>query len=261
MHILEQVDPDNIIELAEGLNRSLQVDDVSLLNLEGKFDQIKKVLGKKPGADQIAYRRGDPGQVEVQHVLSYMAALNPKIFPDEGKHPNVIFGQPAKVLGMFTREFDDDDPAFSAMLPRLHETLVLWERVLEECARYSKESPRLSLLNRRKGKQNQKLTPKPALFAPGREIDRKIFAGLVFPIFSAFRANVSDKAWDKGRMAWVVDPEQLLGDTIDQLCHVIRNAYADNRSDPALVGKKQAAYMSCYQVIQIKLAKMGKLAT
>jgi hypothetical protein len=52
----------------------------------------------------------------------------------------------------------------------------------------------------------------------------------------------------------------ILNDTIDQLCDVVRTAYFDNRSDPAVVGKKQAAYLACYQVVLLKLARMGKLA-
>lgn len=257
LHVLEHVDPDHITELAEGLNRSLQVDDASLHNLEGKFDQIKAVLKDKAGADQISYKMGEPGPMDVQDVLSFMAALNPSIFPgDGGKQPNTLFGQPAKVL----KHFVEDDESFSILLPRLHEILVLSERVLEECARYSVAQPRLALLNRRKGKENQKKSPRPALFATGRQIDRRVFTGLVYPIFAAFRANVSEADWKKGEFSWVVDPEQLLLETIDQLCAVIRTAYTDNRSDPAVVGKKQAAYLACYQVVLLKLARLGKLS-
>ena len=50
-----------LCDMAEGLNRSLQVDDKSLENLQGTFKEIKTALADKPGADQIAYRQGDPG--------------------------------------------------------------------------------------------------------------------------------------------------------------------------------------------------------
>jgi hypothetical protein len=146
------------------------------------------------------------------------------------------------------------------MLPKMHEILVLWDRVQEECARPAKDKPRLALLNRRKGKENQKKRPRDAIFAAGRTIDRRVFSGLLYPVFAAFRANVSETSWKKGRFEWIVDPEQLLEDTIEQLCEVVRTAYFDNNSVPALVGKKQAAYLACYQVVQLRLAKMGKLA-
>lgn len=262
LHILESVSPEFITELAEGLNRSLQVDDASLHNLEGKFEPLKKALEKKPGADEISYKMGEPGKVDVLDVLTYAAALNLDLFPEEGtKHPNKLFGQPSKVLNEYVQDLDSngEDGSFHRMLPRLHEILVLWERVTEECARYSQAQPRLALLNRRKGKENQKKSPRPAVFAAGRTIDRRIFVGLVFPIFAAFRANISPRAWDEGKMEWIVDPEQLLTDSIDQLCDVVRRAYVDYRT-PAEVGKKEAAYLACFQVVQLKLARMGKLA-
>jgi AIPR protein len=261
-HIMENVDPELITEIAEGLNRSLQVDDASLHNLEGKFDDIKSALDGKQGADQIAYKMGDTGSVDVQDVLALMAALNLDTYPDENKHPNVIFGQPAKVLNIFAEDMDENETnsGFAKMLPKLHEILVLHDRVMEECARYTKEKPRLALLNRRKGKENQKKNPKPAFFAKDRMIDRRIFIGLVYPIFASFRANVSPSAWENGKFEWIVPPCELLTETIDQLCEVIRQAYDDNQSLPASVGKKQAAYLACYQVVLLRLARKGKLA-
>lgn len=264
LHILEYVNPDLIIELAEGLNRSVQVDDASLHNLEGKFNEIKAALAGKPGADRISYKMGEHGDVEVTELLTWMTALNLDLFPDEAaKHPNTLFGQPTKVLNEFSRDVDHNlgnASAYRRMLPRLHEILVLRDRVVEECARFSQAHPRLALLGKKRGKDNQKKRPTPAVFAAGRSIDRRVFIGLVYPIFAAFRANIRKKAWDEGRLEWIVDPEDLLAETIDPLCDVVRRAYEDYRGKPAEVGKKEAAYLACYQVVLLKLARQGKLA-
>jgi hypothetical protein len=261
LHIMENVDPEMITEIAEGLNRSLQVDDASLHNLEGKFDVIKNSLKGQKGADEIAYRMGDEGQVDVQEVLARMAALNLDLFPEDGKQPNTLFGQPTRVLSGFVEDIDQGaDSAYGKMLPHLHDILSLYDHVYEECARYSKDHKRLALLMRRKGKETQKKNPRPAVFAEDVVIDRRIFAGLMYPVFAAFRANVSPKAWARGRFEWIVDPVELLTETIDPLCEVIRQAYEDNGGDPAWVGKKQAAYLSCYHVVLLRLARKGKLA-
>src|SRR5205807_10359489 len=71
LHIMEGVDQSDINELAEGLNRSIQVDDPSLENLKGSFDRIKKVLDGKPGYKEIAYKQGDTGEIDIQQILSY----------------------------------------------------------------------------------------------------------------------------------------------------------------------------------------------
>lgn len=262
LHILENVDPALITEIAEGLNRSLQVDDASLTNLEGQFDVIKASLTGRQGADEIAYRMGDVGQVDVLEVLSRMVALNLDLFPEDGKQPSILFGQNARVLSGYVEDIaDEDNSAYRKMLPRLHDILCLYDRVYEECARSSRDRPRLGLLNRRKGKENQKKSPRPAVFADGAVIDRRVFSGLLYPVFAAFRANVSTKAWKRGKFEWIVDPEELLDETIDALCDVVRTAYFDNGSDPAWVGKKQAAYLSCYHVVLLRLARKGKLAS
>ena len=61
LHVMVGIEPALITDIAEGLNRSLQVDNPSLENLRGTFDEIKKFIEGKRGAQQIAYRQGDTG--------------------------------------------------------------------------------------------------------------------------------------------------------------------------------------------------------
>lgn len=260
LHIMEGIDPGCIVDIAEGLNRSLQVKDASLSNLEGAFDRMKGALKGKHGAEEISYFMGHPGSVDVQDVLAQMAAMNLNLFPDENKQPNVLFGQPAKVLDGFLSDMKKKDSAYRILIQRMHEILVLFERVAEETSKHTHKQPRLGGLGKNRGKNLQAKNPRPAIFAEGRVIERRYFNGLVYPIFSAFRANVDPRAWKQGRFEWLADPEALLTETVDQLCAVVRTAYEDNRSDPAVVGKKHAAYFACYQVVLVKLARMGKLA-
>jgi hypothetical protein len=107
LHLMESVDPERITALAEGLNRSLQVKDASLANLEGAFELIKNALAGRHGADRVSYTMGDPGDIDIQDVLARMAALNVKLYPDESRSPNTVFGQPAKVLAEFQADVDD----------------------------------------------------------------------------------------------------------------------------------------------------------
>jgi AIPR protein len=64
VHVIKISEEDSgaVSEIAEGLNRSMQVDDPSLENLKGTFDSIRQSLNGKLGADQIAYRQGDTGE-------------------------------------------------------------------------------------------------------------------------------------------------------------------------------------------------------
>lgn len=263
LHILENVDPGMIVELAEGLNRSVQVQDKSLANLEGEFEDIKQALVGKNGADKISYREGDTGPVDIQDILSLMAMLNISEFPDGSeRHPNTLFGQPTKVLKHFQDDLKNGSKSvYRRMYPSLHEILVLWDRVYEESVRYmSKDEPRLSLLGRKPGEDNQKKNPRDSYFAHARKIDRRVTGiGLLYPIFAAFRANISPRAWNNGKFEWITNPEDLLVEQINQMCGYVRNEYYEQKRKPAEVGKKHSVYVACYQSVQIKLAKMGKL--
>lgn len=264
LHIIESVDPDRITDLAEGLNRSLQVKDASLANLEGEFQVIKDALKGKHGAERVSYTMGDTGDIDIQDVLARIAALNLKLYPDESRSPNAVFGQPAKVLSEFQTDIDPDAnggfSAYAVMMPHVHEILTLFDRVVAETAKYTDKEKRLALLGRRKGKDLLAKNPKPAPFADGVVIDRRFFAGLVYPIFAAFRANMDAKAWAAGEFKWIMPPEELLAETINDLCDVVRAAYGDLNNDPAQVGKKPSAYRSCYQVVLLRLLRAGNLA-
>ena len=52
------IDESKVAEIAEGLNRSKQVDDPSLANLQGHFERIREVMAGRPGGDAIAYHQG-----------------------------------------------------------------------------------------------------------------------------------------------------------------------------------------------------------
>lgn len=61
LHILQGIHESKVAEIAEGLNRSKQVDDPSLANLRGDFDRIKEIMHGKPGATAIASTREKTG--------------------------------------------------------------------------------------------------------------------------------------------------------------------------------------------------------
>ena len=56
LHLIKKVDPELVTDVAEGLNRSLQVNEHSLANLDGVFEKIKDTLNGKCGHDQISYK-------------------------------------------------------------------------------------------------------------------------------------------------------------------------------------------------------------
>lgn len=251
----EEVDIDMIADMAEGLNRSLQVDDPSLENLKGSFDQIKEVLKGKHGADQIAYQQGHTGNVDVVEVLTLCSLFNLTKYPNRHTHPYRLFGHRKAVLDTFLADINSSDSAFERILPKLHEILAFSERVQQVLA---PEFGKIKKSNRQKDNRvGSDPNKRDGYFIPGELAELPL--GFTYPLVSAFRANVCPEAWKKGEFEWLEDPESLLQEYGKELATVVKQEYFDNKGKPAEVGRKEAAYRGCYHIITIALAERGKL--
>jgi hypothetical protein len=260
LHLMEGVDEDLITDLAEGLNRSLQVDNPSLENLKGTFDKIKDQLKGASGEQEIAYRQGDPGNVDILQVLTFMAMFDLNRYPGRKEHPNGLFGHPKAVLDRFIEDSESKQSVFDQVLPRLHEILVLSDWIQQRGAKHEALA-RVKVVDSKK--QNRVRSPKhrgrPAFFAGGT-IDGMFPLGWLYPMLAAFRANVDPQEWKKGKLSWLMDPDDLLNAVIDEMADIVKQEHLDNNRKPADVGKKEAAYRGCYSVVTVELAQRGLLS-
>jgi hypothetical protein len=80
LHILQGIEDSKVAEIAEGLNRSKQVDDPFLANLQGHFDRIREVMEGKPGADAIAHHQGGTGEIYISELLVFLEMFNRERF-------------------------------------------------------------------------------------------------------------------------------------------------------------------------------------
>ncbi|MEH2379138.1 MAG: AIPR family protein [Nostoc sp.] len=263
LHILAMEDVDSylIADIAEGLNRSLQVDNTSIENLQGSFDEIKRSLEGKQGSDQIAYKMGDSGEFDIEQILTYMNLLNLELFPDRKNHPHTIFGKPKAVLDTFIKDVKEKDSCvFKRLVPHLDDILILIDRIQQLAA--PKFPGKLKVSNTKKNNRvrSPKNKERKAHFAGGL-INGHLHLGWLYPMVAAFRANISRAAWEQGELDWLVNPEELLKATIDEMAGIVLKENEDNKGKPAEVGRKEAAYRGCYSVIVMELAQRGILTS
>jgi hypothetical protein len=258
LHIMENVDPDDIMEMAEGLNRSIQVDDPSLEHLKGTFEKIKEALEGKRGANQVMYFQGDVGSIDVQTLLQYMSLLDLSRYPDRKAHPHRIFGRQKVALDLFrTDQAEDGEHVFDRIIPRLHEIMVLTDEIQKGFATY------LAQLKITSAKQNDRVASAPhkklAAHFAGGTLGGKIPLSWIFPALASLRANVDPEAWEKGKFQWRMDPVKLIEASMEEWAQIIRQEHQDSRGKIAEVGRREAAYRGCYSVVAVVLAENGYL--
>ena len=176
---IQGVEKEDIADMAEGLNRLLQVDDKSLRNLQGMFNEIKKALAGKPGADQIAYRQGDPGETTSCSCWRSWRCWTSTSIRIASVTRIVLFGQPKLLLEKFVAAADDPNASYKRMLPRLHEILRLTDEVQRLMA---EELGRFKISGKKKDNRvaSAKNKGEPAYFAGGK-IGGHIPMGWLYP--------------------------------------------------------------------------------
>lgn len=259
LHIYQGVPENQIVDLAEGLNRNLQVQDKSLANLQNKFDDVFSAMEGKKGAEEIAYKEGDEGRVDIQEVLHMMCLMDLSCYPDSSNQPHDLFGKKSAVLKRYLSDIDktDSESSFNKLTPAVHEILELSEKIQQACMSTEYNLGRYKVkeadAKNRVGSQRRD-----AYFIDG-EVGTLFPQGWLYPMLAAFRANLSKQAWDEGRFEWLVDIDELLNSVVDKITKIILEVHKDQKQKPGEVGRKLPAYEMCYGAVFMELAMKGKI--
>ncbi|MFT3684104.1 MAG: AIPR family protein [Phycisphaerales bacterium] len=259
LHFLKGVPEDKVVEIAEGLNRSKQVQIPSLENLKGSFDIIKKALEGLPGSDQIAYREGDPGDVYIGELISFIEMFNLDRY-NHGVQPHDLYGRQYKAIAEFSEDLDNNNRAIELVVAHLAEILVLADRIRQEAPIVAKSQEVDFQIGRMKLRANgssrvaspeHQNTP---LHFLGSKTNYRLPNAWLFPMLAAFRANVE---WDSKKriFRWRVPNDELLRECLTKLVTVCVAKHREERDKPEWVGKKSSTYEQCGLYIRLYLAE------
>lgn len=256
LHVFQGIDEDYVPEIAEGLNRSRQVDDPSLVNLQGEFDVIRRVLKDVPGADQIAYHQGDSGPIYISEVLVLLELFNIERFSEQ-KHPNVLYNRQALGLKYFTEDLQHRRAQTLQLINKLPDILWLADKVRKLTPVAAKHNNfqfgRAKIGDTRAGAAANKGITLPF---SGEKVDYRVPNGWVYPMLASFRANLR---WDGKTYRWKMPLETLLHSTIDGLVGVCVREHRENNQRPDILGKRESAWAQCFTKMQLFLARKGLL--
>ena len=179
--ILTGVDRPLATEIAGGLNTAIQVQRMSLENLDGSFDWIKDELAGTTLLDKIAFRENDPGQHDIREVISWLDCFNVVDFPNDGdEHPVRAYVSKASVLEAYC----DNQEHYERLRPILRDILTLHDVVSEEARglhneRGGKAANLAFVEKRKKGKYEFAFS--------GREGQHRLARGALLPMLAGLR--------------------------------------------------------------------------
>jgi hypothetical protein len=107
-------------DITSGLNTAVQVDDVSLMNLEREFEWVKETLKKTKFGEQISYKQNEEGEYDIRDVIGLMTIFNVNKFPYP-QHPKEAYVSKAKCLALYK----EDKDSFKMLKPILIDILHL----------------------------------------------------------------------------------------------------------------------------------------
>jgi len=240
VEILTGLSASLIPEVAGGLNTSVQVQDMSLLDLGDAFEWIKDELRDEPYFQRIAWSENDPGEFDARDLLSMLTCFDVVTYPKDGAiHPVIAYEKKAEVIKRFKADFETNSgEAFKRLRPILKDILRLHDIIgLGFKAKHTESGGRggaLKIVDHRERK------PFDFLFI-GQQDHHRLQDGALYPLLAAFRWMVEQDAngafkWKGGFQAvqksWDNVGAKLAAMTYEKALEVGRNADAIGKSRP-----------------------------
>ncbi len=239
------VEPDQIAEIAGGLNTSQQVDLKSLENLRSHFDELRSVISGEPYADLVAYRMNEDRPIDVRELLYYLAVFDCSVYDDK-KHPVALFGRKEGIVRRFAEQAAEPKTgdSFRILISKAPEILRLRDLIEKKAL----EQP----IGRYKAGKSNRVRSEASrgnnLVFLNEKVDGKISLGWIMPILAGFRANV---IWNKpkGTFTWKVPIEELLDSCIEEIVLGIKEVHERENSRPEYVGRNAIAWRMTYNAV------------
>lgn len=253
LHLFEGIGADYVSVMAEGLNRSKQVDDPSLQHLRGLYDSIELVMRDKKGADQIGYTQGQGGAYYITEVIRAIELFNRERFDDE-RQPNNLYRQQRKMVNLFENDYTANPSPMALIIPHTHEILTLMDDIALMTA-WAANS--LKFDPTKLGKGGKKKLKKTVLHFRGGSMDWKVPTGWLVVMLAAFRANVE---WDlaAGKFGWILKPKELMPKVIKDLVRICVQEFCENKVKPDEMARNPATYSAAYDKVALAIERMKK---
>lgn len=217
---------EEVVDLAEALNTSVQVDSFSIANLAGTFDWVKETLRKHRAPFKVSYFTNDEGEVGIDDIVQWLALF----MMDE---PHTAYSSKEKCLEHFEANLDDYKFCEGVLLDiiKLSEYVPFQSKLLYNASGNHKFG-RLGIIADSTKGSTYKL---PVL---GETIDYAPHKAWVFPLMASLKPLL-DKSTAPFR--WRKDPFKVFDKLSSELVTKVNRSYGSLQTFNA-VGKNPDLY-------------------
>lgn len=255
--ILTNIPDKWVVDIAGGLNTSMQVQPMSLDHLEGLFDWIKNDLRSEPYFDEIAWRENEKGEFDARDLVAIMTCFNIKHFPNTNDaQPVMAYEKKAQALKLY----EDDPDSYKNLRPILKDILVLHDTIRRDSKKFWNEGGgkfgNFAFVEARKrGTYNFPFT--------GKEADSRLMNGALYPMLAAFRWMVEEDG--KGAFKWRGGFKNVLKrweSSATELMKMTATANTELGRNPNAIGKSRNHWANLHARVAMRdlMARSGATA-
>jgi AIPR protein len=217
---------EEVVDLAEALNTSIQVDSFSIANLSGDFDWIKKVLGSLKVNFKVSYFANDEGDVSIDDVVQWLGLF----YMDE---PTTAYSSKEKCLKVYQVELSDFKKFEGVLLDiiKLSEHVPIQSRNLYN-ASGAKKFGRLSII------ADSSTGSACTLPVTGETTEYRPHKAWVFPLMASLRPALDTST---SPYRWRTNPFKLFDKLAPELVEKVNRSYKSLQTFNA-VGKNPDLY-------------------
>jgi hypothetical protein len=248
LEVLTGVAPDLGPEIAGGLNTAVQVQKMSLADLEQKFGWIKDELKDQPYAKEIAYRENEKARYDARDIVVLLELFNVVDFPTDGtEHPLRAYSSKAQVLTNYLKNTNH----YERLRPLLKDILELHDLIGLQ-ARNKHNEPG----GKKAGKLvyveggSKKRSPFDFVFI-GKQAKYRLVGGALFPMLAAFRWMVEEDP-NTGVLQWrggFRNVKALWNEVGAELMRATQSTSDELGRKPPAIGRSRNHWASLYKTV------------
>jgi hypothetical protein len=253
LEILEGFNGAQIIDIVDARNKSNQVKNQSLFELQQKFEGIKNAISGQPYSDKIAYKEyeimegeddGKAKPIDVREIIALLTLFDKEHFGDNN-HPIVAYSQKESCLTRFKQY----PSSYEKIYPLLKDIVRLWDIVYMEMSVWYQSSKAKQGQGSKFGRITGVIPDKEVeLQYIGETVKYHIPSSFIYPILASLRSCIEEM---DGTYKWGIDVETALNNELgEQLTEVVISNAIELRN-PNKLGKTSPVWDQCYSKTQV----------